>query len=218
MRIHKEGRIFLIILFLLLIGFNILTFSMLPLWLAYILLFGSVVLSAFFTQFFRNPVRVLTLDETAVVSPADGKVVIIEKIFEPEYLKQDCMQISVFMSPLNVHLNKVPISGTLEYYKYHKGKYLVAFHPKSSLLNERNTSVIRNAKGQKVLLRQIAGAVARRICYYLTEGSEVKQGEDLGFIKFGSRCDIFLPLGSEIKVVMGQATRGGQTILAMLPK
>jgi len=216
MRIHKEGRIFLIILIILLIGFNYLTYTYLPAFFFYLLLFGSLALGGFFTQFFRNPVRVLTLDETAVVSPADGKVVIIEKVFEPEYLKQDCMQISVFMSPFNVHLNKVPISGTLEYYKYHPGKYLVAFNPKSSLLNERNTSVIKTLAGQKILVRQIAGAVARRICYYLKQGQEIKQGEDLGFIKFGSRCDIFLPLDADIKVELNQTTRGGQTIIAYL--
>jgi phosphatidylserine decarboxylase len=219
MRIHKEGKVFLIVLALLLIGFNLLTYYLfgcyLP-WLFWLLLVGSVVLAGFFTQFFRNPVRVLTLDENAVVSPADGKVVVIEKVFEPEYLKTDCMQVSVFMSPFNVHLNKVPISGNLEYYKYHPGKYLVAFHPKSSLLNERNTSVIRTLKGQKILVRQIAGAVARRICYYLTQGQEIKQGEDLGFIKFGSRCDIFLPLDADIKVEMNQAVKGGQDIIAYL--
>jgi phosphatidylserine decarboxylase len=216
MRIHKEGRIFLIILLILLVGFNLLTHYYLPSYLFLLLLIGSLALGGFFTQFFRNPERELTLDESLVVSPADGKVVVIEKVFEPEYLKTDCMQISVFMSPFNVHLNKVPISGTLEYYKYHPGKYLVAFHPKSSLLNERNTSVIRTHAGQKILIRQIAGAVARRICYYLKQGQEIKQGEDLGFIKFGSRCDIFLPLDAEIKVEMNQAVRGGQSIIAML--
>ena len=214
MRIHREGRIFLIIVGLGLIVFNLVTYHWLPDYAFYVLLLGSIVLFGFFTQFFRNPVRELTLGENTIVSPADGKVVVIEKVFEPEYLKQDCMQISIFMSPFNVHLNRVPISGTLEYYKYHPGKYLVAFHPKSSLLNERNTSVIRTKGGKNILMRQIAGAVARRLCYYLTEGQEVSQGTELGFIKFGSRCDLFLPLDADIKVKMDQLTKAGQTIIA----
>jgi phosphatidylserine decarboxylase len=216
MRLHREGRFFLALLLLLLIAFNCITSILLPGWIFYILLAGSIVLLGFFTQFFRNPKRELTLDESLVISPADGKVVVIAQVFEPEYLKTECLQISVFMSPFNVHLNRVPISGELEYYKYHPGKYLVAFHPKSSLLNERNTSVIRNPAGQKILVRQIAGAVARRICFYLKQGQAVKQGQDLGFIKFGSRCDIFLPLNTEIKVKMNQAVKGGISVLAEL--
>jgi phosphatidylserine decarboxylase len=216
MRIHKEGRIFLVIVAVLLVIFNTIIFNYLPGFLFYVLLIGSIALLGFFTQFFRSPARMLTLDETAVISPADGKVVVIEKVFEPEYLKQDCMQVSIFMSPFNVHLNRVPITGTVEYYKYHPGKYLVAFHPKSSLLNERNTTVIKNSAGQKLLVRQIAGAVARRICFYLKEGQNVKQGDDLGFIKFGSRCDIFLPLDTKIEVTLNQAVKGGQSIIGRL--
>jgi phosphatidylserine decarboxylase len=216
MRLHKEGRIFIVVLALILLVFDTIIYIYLPPVVFYILLVGSISLLGFFTQFFRNPERVLTLEEQAVISPADGKVVVIEKVFEPEYLKQDCIQVSVFMSPFNVHLNRIPISGVLEYYKYHPGKYLVAFHPKSSLLNERNTSVFRTPNGIKILVRQIAGAVARRICYYLKEGQEVKQGEDLGFIKFGSRCDIFLPLDAKIEVTMNQLVKGGQTVIARL--
>lgn len=216
MRIHKEGRVFILVLAILLIGFDYVVMTYLPAILGYVLLFGSIMLLAFFTQFFRNPDRVITLDETLVVSPADGKVVVIEKVFEPEYLKTDCIQVSVFMSPFNVHMNRVPFSGKLLYYKYHPGKYLVAFHPKSSTLNERNTSVFQSLNGKKVLVRQIAGAVARRICYYLKEGQNVEQGKEMGFIKFGSRCDLFLPLDSEIIVKMNDAVKGGQSIIARL--
>jgi len=216
LRIHKEGRVFILVLAILLIGFDYVVMTYLPAILGYVLLFGSIMLLAFFTQFFRNPDRVITLDETLVVSPADGKVVVIEKVFEPEYLKTDCIQVSVFMSPFNVHMNRVPFSGKLLYYKYHPGKYLVAFHPKSSTLNERNTSVFQSLNGKKVLVRQIAGAVARRICYYLKEGQNVEQGKEMGFIKFGSRCDLFLPLDSEIIVKMNDAVKGGQSIIARL--
>lgn len=215
--IHREGRLFLIILAVALLALNWALQAYVPSYVFYFLAFASLVIFVFFLQFFRNPKRNITLNDSAVLSPADGKVVVIEKVFEPEYLKQDCLQISVFMSPLNVHLNRVPMDATVEYYKYHPGKYLVAFHPKSSLLNERNTAVLVNRKGQKILLRQIAGAVARRIRFYLKEGQEVKQGQELGFIKFGSRMDIFLPLDAEITVTMNQIVKGGQTILAILP-
>ena len=212
--IHKEGRLFLFIVFLALIALDVAAWYFLPSILYAVILIGSLILFIFFAQFFRNPKRKLTLNENAFVSPADGKVVVIEKVTENEYLKDERVQVSVFMSPLNVHLNRVPISGKLEYYKYHKGLYLVAFHPKSSELNERNTAVITTPKGTKFLMRQIAGAVARRICFYLKEGENVKQGDELGFIKFGSRMDIFLPLNAKINVEMGQAVKGGQTIIA----
>ena len=214
MRIHREGFGTLLIVGLILTMLDGIFYMYLPAWMYYILIPASIIFYGFFIQFFRNPNRELTIDENAIVSPADGKVVVIEKIYEPEYLQTDCMQISIFMSPLNVHLNRVPISGTLEYYKYHPGKYLVAFHPKSSLLNERNTSVITHKSGKKLLMRQIAGAVARRICFYLKQGDQLNQGEELGFIKFGSRCDVFLPLDAEIKVVMDQDVKGGQTVIA----
>jgi len=214
MRIHKEGLGTLLIVGLFLAVLDLIFYLNLPAWMYYILIAASIVFYGFFIQFFRNPIRALTIDENAVVSPADGTVVVIEKVFEPEYLKTDCMQVSIFMSPLNVHLNRVPISGTLEYYKYHPGKYLVAFHPKSSLLNERNTSVITHKLGKKLLMRQIAGAVARRICYYLKQGEQVSQGAELGFIKFGSRCDIFLPLDAEIKVAIDQQVKGGIDVIA----
>jgi len=214
MRIHREGLGTLLIVGIVLAILDFIFCWYLPAWMYYILVPASIIFYGFFVQFFRNPDRILMIDENAVISPADGTVVVIEKVFEPEYLKTDCMQVSIFMSPLNVHLNRIPISGTLEYYKYHPGKYLVAFHPKSSLLNERNTSVFTHKSGKKLLMRQIAGAVARRICFYLKEGEQVQQGFELGFIKFGSRCDVFLPLDADIKVVMGQETKGGQTVIA----
>jgi len=212
--IHKEGRIFLAVVFLILLSLNLVVGYFLPAVFFTIILIGSLALFIFFAQFFRNPKRKLTLDEHSFVSPADGKVVVIEKVIENEYLKEERIQVSVFMSPLNVHLNRVPISGTLEYYRYHKGLYLVAFHPKSSELNERNTAVITTPDGKKFLMRQIAGAVARRICFYLKQGEKVKQGEELGFIKFGSRMDLYLPLDAKIQVQMGQAVKAGQTVIA----
>lgn len=216
MRIHKEGRRFLIITGIFLIILNYVSLIYFPIWLAWLLLLGSIFLLGFFIQFFRNPRRNMLISEKTVVSPADGKVVVIEKVIETEYFKDERIQISVFMSPLNVHINRVPIDGTLKYYKYHPGKYLVAFHPKSSLLNERNTAVIQTADGTEILLRQIAGAVARRIKFYPVEGESVKQGEELGFIKFGSRMDIFLPLDAKVEVKMNQLVTGGMNVIALL--
>jgi phosphatidylserine decarboxylase len=152
-----------------------------------------------------------------VLCPADGKVVVIEKTMEREYLKDVRIQVSVFMSPVNVHINRNPISGVVKYFKYNPGKYLVAWHPKSSTENERTTVVIENKSGVAILFRQIAGAMARRIVWYVKEGDVVDQGEQFGFIKFGSRVDVFLPLESEIKVGIGQVVKGGLTVLAELP-
>jgi phosphatidylserine decarboxylase len=216
MNIHREGRLFLAGLLVGLALFNWMIWNYLPAFIFWILLFGSVCLFLFFLQFFRNPRRELTISEKEVVSPADGKVVIIEKIREQEFLNEEVIQISIFMSPVNVHINRVPIDGTVEYYQYHKGQYLVAFNPKSSTLNERNTTILRTHTGQRILLRQIAGAVARRLVYYLRQGQEVKQGQELGFIKFGSRMDVFLPVDAEIKVQLNQSVTGGQTIIASL--
>ncbi|MGZ5244747.1 MAG: phosphatidylserine decarboxylase family protein [Bacteroidia bacterium] len=218
MTIHREGRLFLIVLAVLLIALNIGLYGRVPEYAFWGMLILTIVIFGFFTQFFRHPTRNLTSAEGSIVSPADGTIVVIEEVYEDEYLKDQRLQVSIFMSPTNVHLNRVPLSGTVEYYKYHAGKYLVAFHPKSSKLNERNTAVITNSKGQKVLMRQIAGAVARRIRFYLKPGQVVKQGEELGFIKFGSRMDIFMPIGTEICVKMGDKVKGGVTLLAKLPE
>lgn len=167
-------------------------------------------------QFFRNPNRqILTPSDSIVYAPADGKVVVIEETMENEYFKDKRLQVSIFMSPLNVHVNRNPISGIVNYIKHHKGRYLVAWHPKSSSENERTTVVIEN-NGAEVLLRQIAGAVAKRIVNYLEEGEQVEQGHDLGFIKFGSRVDLFLPLGTEINVKIGDKVKGNRTVIASL--
>lgn len=168
-------------------------------------------------QFFRNPRRRIEgHSSNEVVAPADGKVVVIEETEEGEYLKDRRIQLSIFMSPLNVHVNRNPIGGEVKYAKYHKGKYLVAWHPKSSTENERTTVVVENENGP-VLFRQIAGAVARRIRFYVKEGDQVHQGHEMGFIKFGSRVDVFLPLNAEVLVEKDQKTRGGETVLARIP-
>jgi phosphatidylserine decarboxylase len=165
--------------------------------------------------FFRLPNRLHSEGETKIVAPADGKVVVIEETTETEYFKDKRLQVSIFMSPLNVHVNRNPISGTVKYMKYHPGKYLVAWHPKSSTENERTTLVIANGRVE-LLLRQIAGALARRIKYYVKEGDEVKQNEEFGFIQFGSRVDVYFPAGTKIDVKIGDTVKGGVTVLAHL--
>jgi phosphatidylserine decarboxylase len=182
-------------------------------WFIYIL---SALLFIIIVQFFRSPSFAITMDDKAVLCPADGKVVVIEETEEGEVFKDKRIQISVFMSPVNVHVNRNPIGGMVKYFKYHPGKYLVAWHPKSSTENERTTIVIENSKGTSVLFRQIAGAMARRIVWYVKEGDKVDQGQQFGFIKFGSRVDIFLPLGTKINVNLGEVVKGGRTVLAEL--
>lgn len=176
---------------------------------------ASVLLFLFIVSFFRIPYRSLTKGEREVICPADGKVVVIEEITEEEYFNDKRLQVSIFMSPANVHVNRNPVSGEVVYNKYHKGKYLVAWHPKSSTDNERHSVVIRNDKGE-VLVKQIAGALAKRIVNYLSIGQEVHQGNELGFIKFGSRVDVILPLGAKVNVRLNQMVKGGVTILATL--
>ncbi len=218
MKIHREGFSILIGLGVVLLVSNYLAARFATPLFSEILIVISVLLYILFAQFFRYPRRRHTEAESTLIAPADGKVVVIEKVMENEYLKRECIQVSIFMSPFNVHLNRVPISGTLEYYRYHPGKYLVAWHPKSSLLNERNTAVIRTVDGHQVLLRQIAGALAKRIRFYLKEGQPVTQNMELGFIKFGSRVDLFLPLDAKIEVTLGQKTKNGVTRIATLPE
>jgi len=180
------------------------------------LLILSVVFYLIVLQFFRNPVReVLTADNNLVYAPADGRVCVIEEVFEPEYFKEKRLQVSIFMSPFNVHVNRNPVSGVVNYFKYHPGKYLVAWHPKSSTENERTTVVYNFGEGE-ILMRQIAGALAKRIKWYINEGDQVKQGGDMGFIKFGSRVDLFLPLDAKIEVVMNQHVKGNKTVVARL--
>ena len=175
------------------------------------LLFFLIVL-----QFFRNPDRLVPVeDDNLVYAPADGKVVVIEEAYEPEYFKDKRLQVSIFMSPVNVHVNRNPVGGKVTYNAYHPGKYLVAWHPKSSTENERTTVVIDNGSTE-ILMRQIAGALAKRIKNYLEVGQEVRQGEDFGFIKFGSRVDVFLPLGTKVDVELNQKVKGNKTVLAQL--
>jgi phosphatidylserine decarboxylase len=213
--IHKEGFKILLGSLAILAVLNWALQTWVPIaWVKWIVLLASIVIWILFLQFFRNPKRVHTINQQYIVAPADGKLVVIEEVEEPEYFKDKRIQLSIFMSPLNVHVNRNPIAGEVTYFKYHPGDYLVAWHPKSSTLNERTTTVIKHINGQEVLFRQIAGAVARRICWYVHEGQSVDQCAEMGFIKFGSRIDVFLPLGTEIKVNLDQKTIGGQTVLA----
>jgi phosphatidylserine decarboxylase len=216
--LHREGKatimITLIGLFLLngLIGY---LFKDLVI-LQNILIVLSIAFLVIILQFFRNPGIKPTLGENLVISPADGKVVVIEEVEETEYFKERRLQVSVFMSPFNVHVNRNPVGGIVKYFKYHPGKYLVAWHPKSSTENERTTTVIENPGKVQILFRQIAGALAKRIVWYVKEGQPVEQAGEMGFIKFGSRVDIFLPLNAKVKVELNQVVKGGRTILAEL--
>ncbi len=215
MKIHKEGHKILTSFALLLTVVNLIVWKFWPI-IFLLTTVVSVVLFLLVLQFFRNPRReIMIADDNIIYAPADGKVVVIEEAHEGEYFEDKRLQVSIFMSPTNVHVNRNPISGTINYFRYHPGKYLVAWHPKSSTENERTTVVIGNGEGE-VLLRQIAGAVAKRIVNYVTVGDTVEQGADFGFIKFGSRVDLFLPLDAEIKVKMGQKVRGNKTVIARL--
>jgi len=182
-------------------------------WLKMLIQITTLVLLILVLQFFRNPKRNTPKNEKHLISPVDGKVVIVEEVFEKEYFKDKRLQVSIFMSPLNVHVTRYAMSGTVKFSKYHPGKYLVAWHPKSSELNERTTIVLENESFGEILYRQIAGAVARRIVNYAQEGTQVVQGEDAGFIKFGSRVDLFLPLNTQLNVKVNDVVKGGvQTI------
>lgn len=181
-----------------------------------LLLIVSLFLFVIVVQFFRKPTRTTPVNPKHVIAPADGKVVVIEEVVETEYFKGPRRQVSIFMSPLNVHINFNPIAGIVTYAKYHAGKYLVAWHPKSSTENERTTIVVKHHNGTEVLFRQIAGALARRICWYVKEGQAVEQGSEFGFIKFGSRIDIFLPLDAKILVNIDDKPVGGETVIAEL--
>lgn len=218
MKIHKEGRKILLYTILVLLVLNLVLYQFNPANVTFNRFFSiiSVVLFLLLLQFFRSPYRNLLLHEDLVIAPADGKVVVIEEVHEPEYFDDMRKQISIFMSPINVHITRNPVSGIVKYFKYHPGNYFVAWHPKSSTKNERTTVVVDSLAGSDILFRQIAGAMARRIVWYVKEGDEVSQGEEFGFIKFGSRVDIFVPLDTEIKVELGQKTKGGVTVIAQL--
>jgi phosphatidylserine decarboxylase len=218
MTIHKEGYTSIALTVLFVFVTNALINYYLPhvAWFVWLWYLVSLLLFITVLQFFRNPVVNLTLGENQIICPADGKVVVIEEAQENEYFKDKRLQISVFMSPINVHVNRNPISGIVKFFKYHPGKYLVAWDPKSSTDNERTTVVVENSNGVPVLFRQIAGALARRIVWYVKEGDQVEQGKEFGFIKFGSRVDVFLPVGTQVNVNLGDKVKGGVTVLATL--
>ncbi len=218
MTLHREGKNLLMIALIIVLAINSLVAYFFP--DQVYLREGVVIITALFyliiLQFFRVPKRVTEINPKHIIAPADGKVVVIEETVENEYFKGPRRQISIFMSPLNVHVNFNPISGIVSYFKYHPGKFLVAWHPKSSTENERTTYVVKDENGTEVLFRQIAGALAKRICWYAKEGDAVEQGKEFGFIKFGSRIDIFLPLDAEICVNIGDKPVGSETVIAKL--
>ncbi len=218
MTIHKEGRLLLTVLILVFAAIIFATISFYPEnnKLQTLVMIITGVLFLLVLQFFRNPKIAVHIDEKQIIAPADGKVVVIEDVVEEEYFNAKRKQISIFMSPVNVHVNRSPAAGIVKYFKYHAGLYLVAWHPKSSTENERTTMVLDMGDGLEILVRQIAGAVARRIKWYVNEGDKLDQGGEFGFIKFGSRVDIFLPLDADIKVNIGDKTKGGRTVIAEL--
>ncbi len=212
---HKEGFTIIIVSFVLIATAALIVEQLIALkWLRLLLQLGLFVFLVLILQFFRNPSRPPLALSNAVVAPVDGKVVIIEEVEEPEYFKGKRLQVSIFMSPLNVHVTRYPVSGKVVFSKYHPGKYLVAWHPKSSTLNERTTIVVNNPVFGDILYRQIAGAVARRIVNYAKVGEDAVQGTDAGFIKFGSRVDLFLPPNTAVQVQIGQKVKGGVTLIS----
>ncbi len=218
LRIHREGHTILLITFIVLAAINIGIANAFPGngLLFFLVLAASTIAFTLVLQFFRNPERKASLNDKLVIAPADGKVVVIEETTENEYLRIPCIQVSIFMSPLNVHVNRNPVSGKVSYIKYHPGKYLVAWHPKSSTDNERTTIVYKLKNGVEIVLRQIAGAVARRIRWYIKPEDDVVQGQEFGFIRFGSRVDLFLPVDARILVNIDDITKGGETVIAEL--
>ncbi len=218
MSIHKEGYKILVIGFLILLLINVIICILVNdlMLIKWILGIGSLILYMFLLFFFRLPARHLEPDPGLIYAPADGKVVVIEETEEKEYFKDMRLQVSIFMSAFNMHSNRYPVSGHIKYVEYHPGHNMVAWHPKSSELNERSTIVIETIKGTEILIRQIAGAVARRIVTYAKENQDVRQGDELGFIKFGSRVDIFLPLGTEIEIPILQQVKANKSIIAKI--
>lgn len=218
MTIHKEGKSLLFWMLFILAGINIGLHQVFPEkeLLLNLVLLGSIIGYLAILQFFRNPAIPIPHDPELIYAPADGKVVVIEKTVEAEYLQEERIQVSVFMSPINVHVNRSPMTGVLKYFKYHPGKYLVAWHPKSSTENERTSLVLEHSSGLLLMIRQIAGAMARRIKCYVKEGDPMIQGHEFGFIKFGSRVDVFIPVDAEILVQLNQSTKAGITPIARL--
>lgn len=212
---HKEGAKIIFVALLVTVGVVLLAEEFIhSFWLLKFVQIFALVFLILILQFFRNPKRPVTAADHNVIAPVDGKVVVIEEVYEPEYFKEKRLQVSIFMSPINVHVTRYAVNGLIKFSKYHAGKYLVAWHPKASTENERTTVVIENPYFGEILYRQIAGALARRIVNYAEEGMQVVQGTDAGFIKFGSRVDLFLPLGTEVSVQLNQKAIGGKTIIA----
>ncbi len=212
---HKEGYRIISFTAILLIAVNTISYiSINTYWIKFAILVVSIIILLLILQFFRNPKRLTNPNDAHIVSPVDGKVVVIEEVFEKEYFKEKRLQVSIFMSPINVHVTRYPMGGRIKYSKYHPGKFLVAWHPKSSEENERTTVVIENSHVGEILYRQIAGALAKRIVNYAKEGQEVQQGSDSGFIKFGSRVDVYLPLNTKINVELQDKVKGGVSIIA----
>jgi phosphatidylserine decarboxylase len=218
MTIHREGykTIFIVILFVAVVLLLVNQFFSEQTWFHYFLYALGLWFILMIIRFFRSPKRTANAEEQIILSPADGKVVVVEKTIEPELFKDERIQISIFMSATNVHVNWYPITGNITYYHYHPGKHMVAFNPKASLENERTTTVIKTKDNKEILIRQIAGAVARRVKCYPVVGEPVIQGEELGFIKFGSRVDLLLPVDTDIRVKVGQKTIGKKTIIGKL--
>ena len=211
---HKEGQKIIFITLVIVVATSLLIDNLQIPWVAKLVQFSLLVILVLILQFFRNPKRHTHQNDLQVIAPVDGKVVVIEEVEETEYFKEKRLQVSIFMSPINVHVTRYPISGSVLFSKYHPGKYLVAWHPKASTDNERTTIVVENKSYGKVLYRQIAGALARRIVNYAKEGQTVTQGTDAGFIKFGSRVDLFLPLDTNLKVKLNQKVKGGECVIA----
>lgn len=218
MTIHKEGRVILVITFFVLLAINLLVsfFVSVNNIVTWIFAIPSFLLFIFILRFFRKPKRKLITDENTIYAPADGTVLVIEETEEPEYFKDKRIQISIFMSVWNIHINWYPLAGIVKYFKYHPGKFLIARLPKSSTENERTSVVIEDKNKRQILVRQIAGILARRIIYYAKENKEVSQNSEMGFIRFGSRVDVFLPLDAKIEVKLGDKTKGTQTIIAKI--
>ena len=214
-RFHKEGYKIIVVAFILSITGILLAEKFIE--IIWVVKAIQIIILAFLfivLQFFRNPKRATNLNENTIIAPVDGKVVVIEEVEEPEYFKDKRLQVSIFMSPINVHVTRYAMSGVVKYSKYHPGKYLVAWHPKASTENERTTIVLDNKVFGEVLYRQIAGALAKRIVNYAEEGTEVIQGTDAGFIKFGSRVDLYLPIGTELTIKLGDVVKGGTQVVA----
>ena len=214
MKIHKAGHILLFKAFVLFAFINVLVYAFIPNIIVFrAVLIVSSILYLLMVNFFRFPNRHIVVKDNTILAPADGKIVVVEETFEPEYLKKQCIQVSIFMNIFNVHINWFPVNGIIKFFKYHPGRYMAAYLPKSSTENERTTIAIETSNGQEIVMRQIAGAMAKRIVSYAPVGGVARQDEHAGFIKFGSRVDLYLPLGTKIDVKLGQKVTGSQTLI-----